>query len=304
MRLLTVLMVLFSLSLFSQILYFSPNGDLALTVYDPFVMVKPVNPNEIGLFKVIASSSVLQILSVNLAQSTDLITFSKLIGMQFVGSEESAAGFVMIDDLNAFFRRFSLNLSGTKSEAFQLIFIRFQKGYVMTYYSTQEDFYRYLVPALLSMGSVKTTFVEQEYLNEEFRYSVNLIKPFQAIKPVQGEIGSFIALEDAKAGYIQIVKEELSRKLDVKEYAQLVKKNSLTNLSDYVELSSGTNLIQANEFYWRIFQFSSKGFSYRCLQTYILLNNTAFTLTYMAKMEDFDQFIFPAVCTIFSFRQR
>lgn len=304
MRLLVVLMVIFSLSLFAQTLYFSPNGDLALTIYDPFIMVKPTNPNEIGVFKVLTSNSILQILSVNIPQSTDLMTFSKLIGMQLVGAEEIASGLVKIDDLQVFYRRFSLSISDAKSEAFQVIFVKFQRGYILTYYSTQEDFYKYLIPALLSMSSIKTASIKQEYLNEEFRYSVNLIEPFEILQPAQGEIGSFIALEDAKAGYIQIVSEKLSKKLDTQEYAKLVEKNSLVNLSDYRELSNGKNMIQGEEFYWRIFRFSSNKAFYKCLQVHILSNNMAFSLTYMAKTEDFDQFIFAAVCTIFSFRQR
>lgn len=174
----------------------------------------------------------------------------------------------------------------------------------MTYYSTEEDFHRYLVPALLSMSSVKTASVQQEYLNEQYKYSVSLVKPFEVIQPTEGEIGSFIALQDTKAGYIQVVKEELSRKLSAQEYAKLVEKNSLVNLSEYKELSNGKNLIQGNEFYWRIFQFSSKGFSYRCLQTYVLLDNIAYTLTYMAKTQEFDQFVFPAIYTVFSFKKR
>ncbi len=299
-----MLITIFSLSLFSQTLYFSPNGDLALTVYDPFIMVKPTNPNEIGSFRVLTSNSVLQVLSVNLTQSTDLVTFSKLIGIQLVGAEETAAGLTKIDDLQIFYRRFSLNISGTKSEAFQIIFIKFQRGYVMTYYSTQEDFHKYLVPALLSMSSVKTASIKQEYLNEEFRYSVNLIEPFEVIKPIQGEIGSFIAVQDNKAGYIQIVREELTKKMDTQEYAKSVEKNSLINLSDYKEFSNGKNLVQGEEFYWRIFQFSSKGTFYKCLQSHVLLGNDAFTLTYMAKLEDFDQFILPAVCVVFSFKQK
>lgn len=299
-----MLITIFSLSLFSQTLYFSPNGDLALTVYDPFIMVKPTNPNEIGLFRVLTSNSILQILSVNLTQSTDLVTFSKLIGIQLVGAEETATGLTKIDDLQIFYRRFSLNISGTKSEAFQIVFIKFQRGYVMTYYSTQEDFHKYLVPALLSMSSVKTASIKQEYLNEEFRYSVNLIEPFEAIKPTQGEIGSFIALQDDKAGYIQIVREELTKKMGTQEYAKSVEKNSLVNLSDYKEFSNGKNLVQGEEFYWRIFQFSSKGTLYKCLQSHVLLDNDAFTLTYMTKLEDFDQFILPAIYTVFSFKQK
>jgi len=304
MKLSVVLWILFALSLFGQTLYFSPNGDLALTIYDPFITVKPTNPNEIGLFKILTSNSLLQILSVNLTQSTDLLTFSKLIGIQLVGAEEGAIGLTQVDNLQLFFRRFSLDLSGTKSEAFQVIFVRFQKGYVMTYYSTEEDFHRYLVSALLSMSSVKTASIQQEYLNEQYEYSVSLVKPFEVIQPTEGEIGSFIALQDTKAGYIQVVKEELSRKLSAQEYAKLVEKNSLVNLSEYKELSNGKNLVQGNEFHWRIFQFSSKGFSYRCLQAYVLLDNIAYTLTYMAKTQEFDQFIFPAIYTVFSFKKR
>lgn len=304
MRLLVVLVVIFSLSLFAQTLYFSPNGDLALTVYDPFITVKPTNPNEIGVFKVLTSNSILQILSVSLPQSTDLITFSKLIGMQLVAAEETANGLVKIDELQVFYRKFSLSASNVKSEAFQIVFVKFQRGFVMTYYSTQEDFHKYLVPALLSMSSIKIASIKQEYLNEKFRYSVNLIEPFEAIEPVQDEIGSFIAIEGSKVGYIQIVSEELPKKLNIEEYAKSVEKNSLANLSDYRELSKGKNLVQGEQFYWRIFQFSSNKVPYKCLQAHILLSNSAFTLTYMAKVEDFDQFIFPAVYTIFSFRQR
>lgn len=105
MKLSVVLLILFALSLFGQTLYFSPNGDLALTIYDPFITVKPTNPNEIGLFKILTSNSLLQILSVNLTQSTDLLTFSKLIGIQLVGAEEGAIGLTQVDNLQLFFQK-------------------------------------------------------------------------------------------------------------------------------------------------------------------------------------------------------
>ncbi|MEJ5229144.1 MAG: hypothetical protein WHT65_03995 [Pseudothermotoga sp.] len=303
MRYSVLFILILSLSLFAQTLYFSPYGDLALTIYDPFVTTKPSHPNEIGSFKALGSNSLLQIVSVQLNQSTDLLVFSKLIGMQLVGMEEEYNGIAKIDDLQVFFRKFSLSVSDTSVRGFQVIFLKYQKGYVMTYYAQEEDYLKYLVPAILSMCSVKTTSNKNMYLSENFGYSLNLAKPFEALETDAGEIGSFVAIDGDKAGYVQIAKEKLPENLEPEQYAQFVEKNSLVRLSDYKELSRGMNMVQGNEFFWRIFEFSSQGTSYRSLQAHIVFEKAAYTLTYMSKTESFEKFILPAIYMIFSFKK-
>lgn len=303
MRYSVLFILILSLSLFAQILYFSPYGDLALTIYDPFVTTQPSHPNEIGSFKVLANNALLQILSVQLNQSTDLLVFAKLIGMQLVGMEEEHNGLVTIGDLEIFFRRFSLTLSGAKIEGFQTIFLRYQKGYVVTYYAPESDYYRYLIPSLLTMCSVKTATAKQLYLNEEYGYALSLVKPFEALKPDKGEIGSFVSIEEDKVGYLQVVQEQLQKAMKPEEYAQFVEKNSLTNLSNYRQLAEGVNLVQGNDLFWRIFEFSSQGISYRSLQIHSIIGEDAYTLTYMSKAESFEKFILPATYMIFSFKK-
>jgi hypothetical protein len=301
-RCLVIFYLLFVLSLFSQTLYFSPKGDLALTVYDPFVVMEVTNINEIGLFRIPESSCTLQVLSVQLSKPGDLRDLVELI--KIPSASESSIGLFKLDDLDIFVRKISIITPQISTAGLQVIFTRERRVYIMTYYASEKEFFEHIVPALLTMTSIKTNSLKQRYVNNEYGYSIYLAEPFKIVKTTRGEIGSFLAVKEKRVGYIQITKEQPGRSVNLLEYAELVQQNSLENLAGYNLLASGVNLVEGFDFFWRLFQFDSKGSFYRCLQVYTNYGQFFYTLTYMAEADDFDQFIVPAVRTVFSFKPK
>lgn len=285
-------------ALFAQTLYISPAMDLALSVYEPFYIVEPMRPGEIGLFKVAGASSTIQIVSFEVAPTVSLEQV--FLATRQALMKERSFGAVRIANLNCLFRWFSIETDRTV-QSFQLIFLRAGKAYVLSYFAFEEEFHEYLIPALLTACSLKGT-VWFNYVSEKYGYKINVHQPFEPTQSGEGEIGSFVALQDKKAGYIQIVQEKLPRSMKVVEYAEFVEKNTLEKLDGYRSLSSGENLVEGNEFFWRIFTFAQSGTVLKALQAHAVFDNTAITLTYLATEQNFEQFLPAAVATVFSFK--
>ncbi len=293
---------LMNIFLFGQSIYFSPGLDLVLTVYDPFFEMKPTKPNEIGLFQVPNKTSILQIVSFSMPGFNDSASVGKLIGMQLVGAEELATASFWLGNQDLFYRRFSVSLSEKKSEGAQIVFLRGGKGYVLTYHSSSEEFWQHLIPAMLTMTSLKLGEKPDVYLNTDHNYTVKLMGPFVAVKPSQGEIGAFATVVDDKRGYVQIAKESLPRLMKVSEYSETVEKNTLTKLKNYRSISAGSNYVEGMDFAWRIFEFERQGIQYRCIQAYAVVEKNAHTMSYIAKYSDFEYFLPAAIYMMFSFK--
>lgn len=283
----------------SQMLYISPAMDLALSVYEPFHISEPTRPGEIGLFRVANAASTIQIVSFEVGANVTLEALAVSTKQQTMN--ERTTGFVKIANVNCFYRWFSVQVSDKLVQAFQLMFLRFNKAYVMSYFAPEEEFHKYLVPALLTICSLKgqTRF---NCADEKYGYKMMIYEPFKPAEVGEGEIGAFAAVYGAKVGYVQIVQEKLPRKMKVVEYAQLVEKNTLSKLEQCRILSSGQNLVEGNEFFWRIFSFTSDKAILKALQAHLVLNDLAITLTYLSSEQNFEQFLVPALATIFSFR--
>ncbi len=302
MKVFVIVLLAINLCLVGQTIYFSPGLDLVLTVYDPFFEMKPTRPNEIGLFQVPGKSATLQVVSLPMPNFNDLAAFGNLVGAQLIGARELATMNLWLGSQDFFYRRFTVALSEQKSEGAQLIFLRGGKGYVITYHANAEEFWQYLMPAMLTMTSLKLSDKPEVYLSAEYNYTVKLMGPFAAVKPVQGEIGAFASVVDQKRGYVQIVKENLPRRMKVTEYAQIVEKNTLSKLTNYELFASGSNYVEGLDFSWRIFSFERTGTKYRCVQANTLWENTAYTVMYLARDEDFDYFLPAAIYVMFSFK--
>jgi len=67
-----LLFLLFTASIFAQLLYISPAMDLALSVYEPFFISQPQRPGEIGLFRVMNAASTIQIISFEVGPNVTL----------------------------------------------------------------------------------------------------------------------------------------------------------------------------------------------------------------------------------------
>lgn len=284
--------------LFAQTLYISPAMDLALSVYEPFYTVEPMRPGEIGLFRVAGASSTIQIVSFEIAPTVTLEQVFLATRQDFM--KERSFGAMRIANLNCLFRWFSIE-TDIVVQSFQLIFLRAGKAYVLSYFAPEEEFHKYLIPALLTVCSLKGP-VWFNYVSEKYGYRMNVHQPFEPAQSEEGEIGSFVALQDKKAGYIQIVQEKLPRRMKVAEYAEFVEKNTLEKLNGYRSLSSGQNLVEGNEFFWRIFTFAQSGTVLKALQTHTVFDDVAITLTYLATEQSFEQFLPAAVATMFSFK--
>lgn len=294
------LFLITSAFLLAQTIYFSPALDLVLTVYSPFFEMRPSRPNEIGLFQVPGKSSTLQVVSISASGFNDLNSFAKLLGAQLIGAEELAVMNFWLGSQEFFYRRFSI--SSQKSEGIQMIFLRSGKGYILTYYSSFEEFWQHLVPALLTMTSLRISEKPQVYLNTDHNYTVKLMGPFVAVTPARGEIGAFATHVEGKRGYVQIVKENLPRKISLEEYSNLVERNTLMKLAGYKLFSTGVNYVEGIDYAWRIFEFERTNEKYRCIQAYTIVETVAYTITYIAKEQDFDFFLPAAVYIAFSFK--
>ncbi len=294
-----LLFLLFAASIFAQLLYISPAMDLALSVYEPFFVSQPQRPGEIGLFRVMNAASTIQIISFEVGPAVTLDQLA--VSTKQAAMKERNTGRIKIANLDCFFRWFSIETSGRIVQSFQLIFLRSAKAYVLTYFAPEEEFYTHLVPALLTVQSLKgpTWF---NHVDEKHGYKLIVYEPFQAAEADEGEIGSFIALDGAKVGYIQIVQEKLSRNMKAEEYADLVEKNTLLKLNQYKLFSSRQNLVEGNEFFWRIFSFTQNQMNFKALQAHLVMDQVAVTLTYLSSEENFEQFLPAAVGTIFSFK--
>lgn len=294
-----LLFLLFTASIFAQLLYISPAMDLALSVYEPFFISQPQRPGEIGLFRVMNAASKIQIISFEVGPN---VTLDQLVlSTKQAAMKERSTGRIKITNLDCFFRWFSIETSDRIVQSFQLIFLRSGRAYVSSYFAPEEEFYTYLVPALLTVQSLKgpTWF---NHVDEKHGYKLMLYEPFQPAEVEEGEIGSFIALDQAKVGYIQIVQEKLPKRMKVDEYANLVEKNTLSKLNQYKLFSSRKNLVEGNEFFWRIFSFTQNQMNFKALQAHLVVDQVAITLTYLSSEENFEQFLPAAIGTIFSFR--
>ncbi|MBC7122380.1 MAG: hypothetical protein H5T94_03960 [Pseudothermotoga sp.] len=293
------MLVLFTASIFAQLLYISPAMDLALSVYEPFFISQPARPGEIGLFRVMNASAVIQIISFEVAPAVTLDQLA--VSTKQAAMNERSSGMIKIANLDCFFRWFSIETSGRIVQSFQLIFLRLGRAYVSSYFAPEEEFYTYLVPALLTVQSLKgaTWF---NHVDERHGYKLMVYEPFKPAEVEEGEIGSFIALDEGKVGYIQIVQEKLPRPMKVNEYADLVERNTLSKLNQYKLFSSRQNLVEGNEFFWRIFSFAQNQMNLKALQAHLVTDQVAITLTYLSSEENFEQFLPAAVGTIFSFK--
>jgi len=291
--------VLFAASIFAQLLYISPAMDLALSVYEPFFISQPARPGEIGLFRVMNKASTIQIMSFEVGPDVTLEQLA--LSTKQEAMNERSSGKIKIANLDCFFRWFSIQASDRIVQVFQLIFLRFNKAYVLSYFAPEEEFYTHLVPALLTVQSLKGQTVFN-YVDEKHAYKLMVCEPFTTVQAEEGEIGSFAAVDGAKVGYIQIVQEKLPKRMKVGEYANLVEKNTLLKLSQYRLFASGQNLVQGNDFFWRIFSFVQNEANLKALQVHVVFDEVAITLTYLSNEQSFEQFLPAAVATIFSFR--
>lgn len=299
MRLVQVLLMLFATTVFCQTLYISPAMDLALSVYEPFLVFQPSRPGEIGLFRVPTAASTIQIVSFTVSATTtlnDIIAATKQPTMK-----ERSVGFIKITGLDCFFRWFSIDVSGKTVQSFQLMFLRNNKAYVVSYFAPEEEFYQYLVPALLTVTSLKGA-VFFNYVDEKYSYRLVLHSPFMPVEVEHGEIGSFAAVDGEKVGYIQIVQEKLPKRMKACEYAEFVEKNTLSKLKNYRSLSFGQNMVEGNEFFWRIFSSTDGGKNISVLQLHLIVDETAITLTYLSTADSFEKFLPAAVASMFSFK--
>lgn len=295
-----ILFVLFATTIFCQTLYISPAMDLALSVYEPFITIQPSRPGEIGLFKVPTTTSTIQIVSFTVSATTTLNEL--IVATKQPTMKERSVGFMKIVGIDCFFRWFSIDISGKSVQSFQLVFLRHNKAYVASYFAPEEEFYRYAIPALLTLCSIKgSTFFN--YVDEKHSYRLVLYEPFTPAKIEQGEIGSFVAVDGEKIGYIQIVQEKLPKRMKVNEYADLVEKNTLSKLKDYRSLSFGQNTVEGNEFFWKVFSFADGGTTLSALQLHLIADEFAVTLTYLSKKDSFERFLPAAVGTMFSFKK-
>ncbi|WP_448522415.1 hypothetical protein [Pseudothermotoga sp.] len=294
-----LLFLLFAASIFAQLLYISPAMDLALSVYEPFFISQPQRPGEIGLFRVMNAPSTIQIVSFEVGLNVTLDQLA--LSMKQAAMKERSTGRIKIANLDCFFRWFSIETSGRIVQSFQLIFLRLGRAYVSSYFAPEEEFYTYLVPALLTVQSLKgpTWF---NHVDEKHGYKLMLYEPFQPVEVGEGEIGSFAAVDEEKVGYIQIVQEKLPKRMKVDEYANLVQMNTLLKLNQYKLFSSGQNLVQGNDFFWRIFSFVQNEANLKALQVHAVFDEVAITLTYLSSEENFEQFLPAAIGTIFSFK--
>jgi hypothetical protein len=294
-----LLFLLFAVNIFAQLLYISPAMDLALSVYEPFFVSQPIRPGEIGLFRVMNAASTIQIISFEVGPNMSLDQLA--LSTKQAAMNERITGRIKIVNIDCFFRWFSIEASGRIVQSFQLIFLRSGRAYVSSYFAPEEEFYTYLVPALLTVQSLKgpTWF---NHVDEKHGYKLTVYEPFLPSELEEGEIGSFIALDGTKVGYIQIVQEKLPRRMKVDEYADLVEKNTLLKLNQYKLLSSRQNLVEGNEFFWRIFSFTQNQMNFKALQAHLVVDQVAITLTYLSSEENFEQFLPAAVGTIFSFK--
>ncbi|MEN3008776.1 hypothetical protein [Pseudothermotoga sp.] len=300
MRSIQILFVLFATTIFCQTLYISPAMDLALSVYEPFVIVQTSRPGEIGLFKLPTGASTIQIVSFTVSATTTLNEL--IVATKQPAMKERSAGSIKIVGIDCFFRWFSIDISGKSVQSFQLMFLRYNKAYLASYLAPEEEFYRYMIPALLTLCSIKgSTFFN--YVDEKHSYRLVLHEPFSPAKIEQGEIGSFVAVDGEKIGYIQIVQEKLPKRMKVNEYADLVEKNTLSKLKDYRSFSFGRNMVEGNEFFWRIFSFVNEGTTLSALQLHLIVDEFAITLTYLSKIDSFERFLPAAVGTMFSFKK-
>ncbi len=299
MRLVQILLVLFATTIFCQTLYISPAMDLALNVYEPFLVFQPSRPGEIGLFKVPTAASTIQIVSFAVSATTtlnDLVAATRQPSMR-----ERNVGFIKIVGLDCFFRWFSIDVSGKTVQSFQLMFLRSNKAYVASYFAPEEEFYQYLVPALLTITSIKGS-VFFNYVDEKYSYRLILHQPFVPAQLEQGEMGSFVAVDGEKIGYIQIVQEKLPRRMRASEYADFVERNTLLKLRDYRALSFGQNMVEGDEFFWRLFSFTDGEKNLSALQLHLIVDESAITLTYLSTTDSFEKFLPAAVASMFSFK--
>ena len=293
-----LLFLLFASSIFAQLLYISPAMDLALSVYEPFFISQPQRPGEIGLFRVMNAASTIQIISFEVGPN---VTLDQLVlSTKQAAMKERSTGRIKITNLDCFFRWFSIETSDRIVQSFQLIFLRSGRAYVSSYFAPEEEFYTYLVPALLTVQSLKgpTWF---NHVDEKHGYKLMVYEPFQPVEIEEGEIGSFAAVDEEKVGYIQIVQEKLPKRMKVDEYADLVERNTLLKLNQYKLFASGQNLVQGNDFFWRIFSFVQNETNLKALQVHVVFDEVAITLTYLSSEQGFEQFLPAAVATIFSF---
>lgn len=263
-----------------------------------------MDDQKVAVFKAPQSRAIIQIASFKAPKNLTLEDFVQIAAPSGDNIENKASFFFDYNSMKLHYRRFTMNSDNTRLEFLQLYCLSDTTGYILSYFAPEEEFFKYMVTAYLSFASLKTgeTREHQETLQSEKGYSINIVSPFKAASH-ESESSSFVAYYGQNhLGYIQILTETLKQDISVQQYAALMEKNGLKQLNGYNCREQGRLILKGQEYSWRIFHFNSTGSTYSCLQVYCVFGKHGYVVSYLAKVEDFDLFDFPAVLMLFSFK--
>jgi len=295
---------LFCVSIFCQSVFFSPSGDLVLTIFDPFTKYTEMNDQEVTVFKAPRSRAIIQIASFETPKNLTLEDFVQIAAPSGENIENKASFFFDYNSMKLHYRRFTMKSDNSRLEFLQLYCLSDSAGYILSYFAPEEEFFKYMVTAYLSFASLKKgeTREHQETLRSEKGYSIDIVSPFK-VTSHESESPSFVAhYGQNHLGYIQILDEALNKDISVQQYAALMEKNGLKQLNGYACHEQGGLILKGHEYSWRFFHFNSAGDTYSCLQAYSVFGKHGYVVSYLARVEDFDLFDFPAVLMLFSFK--